>query len=451
MGCICTRNNVSIKALKKKEKSSSNINSPTFQKSISNLNSKIKYKEPKKMKKKLSEYDIINCSINNSENGSAKNEKINNNINKKETHISNSFEIVNKKNDENTEKTFKKKNFKTNILLKIPRKPFRKLSERVNGSKISSSLQILKDIAFEPFNNGFESLNKNINHNIIFSIYPNFNEKMYEIWIEKDIQIFFQFKKDSKWGIRQKGLVNYNGYQEIFNGFNFCCILMRVGNEQNYHEIQDKKPFIPIYEGPLFIKMNIDKMEIINNNYYLDGELECEIFNAKKFSKYQILKKLNFNCDIVDDCFELLNLINLFRNSPKKFIEIFLPIEKMNNLKYVKLSNQLKNNEILKKICEEENISNDGLIQNDNNNIYEKIKDYLKEDKNNLNIKLLNFHIITDSEDPINIIKSLIKEDKYSFIFDNEFKYIGISIKQFENGNNFDNIKCYFLISNILI
>jgi hypothetical protein len=51
MGCICTRNNVSIKALKKKEKSSSNINSPTFQKSISNLNSKIKYKEPKKMKK----------------------------------------------------------------------------------------------------------------------------------------------------------------------------------------------------------------------------------------------------------------------------------------------------------------------------------------------------------------------------------------------------------------
>ena len=122
----------------------------------------------------------------------------------------------------------------------------------------------------------------------------------------------------------------------------------------------------------------------------------------------------------------------------------------MDNLKYVQLNNHLKNNEILKKISEEENISNNKLIQN-NNNIFEKIKNYLKEDKNKLNIKLLNFQIITDSEDPINIIKSLIKEDKYTFIFDSEFKYIGISIKQFENGNNIDNIKCYFLISNILI
>ena len=450
MGCICTRNNVSINALKKKNNSNSNINSPTFQKSSSNLNSKIKYKEPKKIKKKLSEYDIINRSIINSENGSSKNDKINNNLNKIGTKVNNSFEIEIKKNDENKDKTFKKKNFKTNILLKIPRKPFRKLSERVNGTKISSSLQILKDIAIEPFHNGFESLNKKINHNIIFSISPNFNEKMYEIWIEKDVQIFFQFKKNSKWGIRQKGLVNYNGYKENFNGFNLCCILMRVGTEKNYHEIHDKKPFVSKYEGPLFIKMNIDKMEVINNNYYLDGELECEIFNAKKLSKYQILRKINFNYDIVYDCFELLNLINLFRNSPKQFLEIFFAIEKMDNLKYVQLNNNLINNETLKKISEEENISNNILIQN-NNNIFEKIKNYLKEDKEKLNIKLINFQVITDSEDPIIIIKYLIKENKYSFIFDSEFKYIGISIKQFENGNNIDNFKCYFLISNILI
>ena len=60
MGCICSRNNVSIKALKEKDKGNFNINSHTFQKSAPNLNIKIKYKEPKKIKKKLREYDIIN-------------------------------------------------------------------------------------------------------------------------------------------------------------------------------------------------------------------------------------------------------------------------------------------------------------------------------------------------------------------------------------------------------
>ena len=450
MGCICSRNNFSIKALKEKDKGNFNINSHTFQKSAPNLNIKIKYKEPKKIKKKLSEYDIINRSIINSESDFSKIDKINNNLINDGTNVLNSFDILNEKNDENKDKTFKKRNFKTNILLRIPRQPIRKLSEKINETKINSSLKLLKDIAFEPFHNGFESLNKKINHNIIFNIYPSFHEKMFEIWIEKDIQIFFQFKKNSKWGIRQKGLVNYYGYKEKFNGFNLCCILMRVGKEKKYNEIKDKKPFISKYEGPLFIKMNIDKKEIINNNYYLDGELECEIFNAKKYSKYQILRKLQFNCDIIYNCFELLNLINLFRNSPKKFIEIFFAIEKMDNLQYIQLNNHLKNNKILKKISEEENISNNKLIQN-NRNIFEKIKNYLKDDKTKLNIKLLNVQIITDNEDPINIIKSLIKEDKYTFIFDSEFKYIGISIKQFENRNNIDNIKCYFLISNILI
>ena len=197
--------------------------------------------------------------------------------------------------------------------------------------------------------------------------------------------------------------------------------------------------------------MNISKSEVIEKNYFLDGELECEIFNVKKFSKCQILKKLDFPCSDIDiNCFEILNLINIFKRTPNKFIKLFYPNENF-DIQNIKESNNLIKNEVLQIISDEENTS----FKYDNNkeyynNLVKKIINYSNGVQIN-DLKLLYFQISIDSNESIIIIKKLIEENKYYFIFDNEFKYIGISIKEFEKGYNFDNIKCYFLLSNLLI
>ena len=275
---------------------------------------------------------------------------------------------------------------------------------------------------------------------------------MFEIWIEKNEQIFFQFKENLKWGIKQKGLVDYNGYKnEKFQNNNLCCLLMRVGYENKYNVIYDKTPYFSKFEGPLFLKMNISKSEVIEKNYFLDGELECEIFNVKKFSKCQILKKLDFPCSDIDiNCFEILNLINIFKRTPNKFIKLFYPNENF-DIQNIKESNNLIKNEVLQIISDEENTS----FKYDNNkeyynNLVKKIKSYSNGVQIN-GLKLIYFQISIDTNESIIIIKKLIEENKYYFIFDNEFKYIGISIKEFKKEYNFDNIKCYFLLSNLLI
>ena len=451
MGCICKRNNFCIKPLKELNKNIS-IDNPYC---YPNIDSKIIYNGPKQIKKKLSEYSIINIS------GDGKNQPPNTLDNKKikesnkESKISRSFNIELFPMNETSfysgiENTIKKnQSFKTNLLIRIPNKSTPKNS--VHKKKIITSIQKLRNVAFDSKQNGFDSLNS-INQNIIFSISPNFNEEMFEIWIEKNEQIFFQFKENLKWGIKQKGLVDYNGYKnEKFQNNNLGCLLMRVGYENKYNVIYDKTPYYSKFEGPLFLKMNISKNEVIEKNYFLDGELECEIFNVKKFSKCQILKKLDFPCSDIDiNCFEILNLINLFKRTPNKFIKLFYPNENF-DIQNIKESHNLINNEVLKKISDEENILN----KYDNNkeyynNLVKKIINYSNGVQIN-DLKLLYFQISIDSNESIIIIKKLIEENKYYFIFDNEFKYIGISIKVFEKEYNFDNIKCYFLLSNILI
>ena len=451
MGCICKRNNFCIKPLKELNKNIT-IDNPYCH---PNIDSKIIYNGPKQIKKKLSEYSIINNS------GDGKNEPPNTLNNKKikesnkESKISRSFNIELFPMNETSfysgiENTIKKnQSFKTNLLIRIPNKSTPKNS--VHKKKIITSIQKLRNVAFESKLNGFDSLNV-INQNIIFSISPNFNEEMFEIWIEKNEQIFFQFKENFKWGIKQKGLVDYNGYKnEKFQNNNLGCLLMRVGYENKYNVIYDKTPYYSKFEGPLFLKMNISKNEVIEKNYFLDGELECEIFNVKKFSKCQILKKLDFPCSDIDiNCFEILNLINLFKRTPNKFIKLFYPNENF-DIQNIKESHNLIKNEVLKRISDEENILN----KYDNKkeyykNLVKKIKSYSNGVEINA-LKILFFQLSIDSNESIIIIKKLIEENKYYFIFDNEFKYIGISIKVFEKEYNFDNIKCYFLLSNILI
>ena len=452
MGCICNRNNFCIKPLKNLNKNRT-IDNPQY---YPNLDSKIIYNGSKQMKKKLSEYSIIN----NSNNENYKNEwqkTLNNKIineENRDSKISKSFNIELLPMNETSfnsgiDKSIKKnQSFKTNLIIRLPNKSPKNLTHE---KKIITSIQKLRNVAFDSKQNGFDSLNS-INQNIIFSISPNFNDEMFEIWIEKNEQIFFQFKENLKWGIKQKGLVDYNGYKnEKFQNNNLCCLLMRVGYENKYNVIYDKTPYFSKFEGPLFLKMNISKSEVIEKNYFLDGELECEIFNVKKFSKCQILKKLDFPCSDIDiNCFEILNLINIFKRTPNKFIKLFYPNENF-DIQNIKESNNLIKNEVLQIISDEENTS----FKYDNNkeyynNLVKKIINY----SNGVQIndrKLLYFQISIDSNESIIIIKKLIEENKYYFIFDNEFKYIGISIKEFEKGYNFDNIKCYFLLSNLLI
>ena len=112
----------------------------------------------------------------------------------------------------------------------------------------------------------------------------------------------------------------------------------------------------------------------------------------------------------------------------------------------------LINDNILKKISDEENIlvnQISSLDKNYENYIIEKIKNYSGFADKNFQIKF--FQIFTETKDSIVAIKKLIKENKYNFIFDTEFKYIGISVKEIQNGKNNDNVKFFFLISNILI
>ena len=238
MGCICKTNNFCIVPLKESNKNITIDKNNCDQ----NLDSKIIYNGPNEMKKKIFEYSMNN------------NNSLDRNINEspktldnkslkesnEESKISKSFNIelypMNDRSFLDINNNIKKNySFKTNLLVRIPNKSTPKNS--IHGKKIITSILKLRNVAFESKLNAFDSLNS-INQNIIFSILPDFNEQMFEIWIEKNEQIFFQFKENLKWGIKQKGLVEYNGYKNvIFNNNNLCCLLMRVGYEKKYNVI----------------------------------------------------------------------------------------------------------------------------------------------------------------------------------------------------------------------
>ena len=211
-------------------------------------------------------------------------------------------------------------------------------------------------------------------------------------------------------------------------------------------------PYYSKFSGPLFLKMNISKKDIEQNNYHLIGELSCEVYNARKFSRFQIFKKLNFNC--YDDCnyYNVLNILNTFRIHPHNFINLFFATQKLLNFNEKSVKSNLIKSENLKKLCDIEIDKNDSDIENENENYLieeiEKIKGEKIIDPQNWIIK--KFILFSDNDEPINIIKNLIKANKYSFIFQPNLKYIGISIKE-KYTNNTNYIKCCFIASNLFI
>ena len=386
----------------------------------------------------VSELDLIN---------NKKIENINKNYEKK--NLNNAFTIELKPMKSHNTELINVNSKKNSKLLKSNSSNFHSLSKR-----ISSSMHMLKDIIFDPKENVFDSLSKTIpTQNIVFNIKPTYYEIFFDIWIEKGVQIFFQIQKDCKWGIEEKGLIDYLGYiDEKKHKFNFCCLLMRVGNEKKYNLVMNNTPYYSKFSGPLFLKMNISKIDIEKNDYHLIGELSCEVYNARKFSRYQIFKKLNFNC--YDDCnyYNILNILNICRIHPHNFINLFFATQKLLNFNEKSVKSNLIKNENLKKLCDIEteknfsdieNESEDNLIEN-----LEKIKGEKIKDKKQFIIKKLI--VFTDTEEPINIIKNLIKRSQYSFIFEPNLKYIGVSIKE-KYTNNKNNIICCFIVSNLFI
>ena len=322
--------------------------------------------------------------------------------------------------------------------------------------RISTSMHMLKDIIFDPKDNVFDSLSKTIpTQNIIFNIIPDYNEIFFDIWIEKDSQIFFQVKTESKWGIIEKGLINYLGYEDLKNHkFNLCCLLMRVGNEKKYNKVINNSPYYSKFSGPLFMKMNISKKIIEKNNYNLGGDLICEIYNARKFSRYQIFKKLNFEFDDTDS-FNIFNFINIFRKFPYNFINLFLATENLNNFNEIGINEFFIKDENLRKLCDIEIETKNNKNDNKNNNYnliekLEKIKGRVIQNKRSFLIQKIIIN--TDNFEPINIVKSLIMENKYKFIFESNLKYLGVSIKkEKKRNNNINNIKSCFIVSNLFI
>ena len=185
---------------------------------------------------------------------------------------------------------------------------------------------------------------------------------------------------------------------------------MRVGNEKKYNKVINNSPYYSKFSGPLFMKMNISKKIIENNNYHLGGDLNCEIYNARKFSRYQIFKKLNFDFDD-NDSFNIINFINIFRKYPYNFINLFLATKKLNNFNEIGINEFFIKDENLRKLCDIEIETKNEKNDNKNNNYnlidkLEKIKGRVIQNKRSFLIQKIIIN--TDNFEPINIVKSLI-------------------------------------------
>ena len=294
---------------------------------------------------------------------------------------------------------------------------------------------------------------KNIDKNN-FDFYSNINEKMINIWFDKGDEIKFIISNDN-WGIKEKGLCDYKGYEEKFNNFNLCCLLMRIGNENSYIPIVNNT-IISKNNGPLFLKMNISQNYLNENNYNLDGFIRIEIINGEKLTPYQIFNRFGFEGDFFDyQKNEIIFTINIFRKNPIKFYSIFLPCENLLLKNFDEGIHYFISSEKLQKVS-------DYIVKNENkaidntinfvdlniNNLDSKFIDYIDISKNNkCNIKKTLF--IMDYNVPLDLIRKIIKENQEKYFIDDNLIYISIS---FEHINTIKNLFrfCILLSDNFL-
>lgn len=313
-------------------------------------------------------------------------------------------------------------------------------------NSLSSSLLKTKNLL--EMESNISQNKKHIEKNNI-DFYSNVNEKMINIWFDKEDEIKFIISNDN-WGIKEKGLCNYLGYEEKFNGFNLCCLLMRIGNENSYIPINNKVIYSK-NNGPLFLKMNVSQNYLNDNNYNLDGFLHIEI-NGEKLSPYQIFNRFDFEGDFFDyQKNEIIFTVNIFRKNPKKFYSIFLPCDNPILKNFDEGVNCFNSCENLQKISdyivknENKDIDNSiNFVDLNINNLDSNLIDYIDISKNNkCNIKKTLF--IMDYNVPLDLIRKIIKENQEKYITDDNLIYISIS---FQNINNVKNLfRCCILLS----
>ena len=457
MGCACTRPKIAINPLgnnssysNKERLSSKNqyidstINAATYSHTLLSLKKGIK-------KPTLNEYDII-------ENKLSYIEEDNKNNNEHKSDSSSSYNIIELIPME-----------RRSLFTKIEKIRNEKLGKTCfpNKSKLSNNFPC-KSITVTPkyINSHSSSVLKQKNlfegdSNIItnkkqmaknnFDLYSNVNEQMINIWFDKGDEIKFIISNDN-WGIKEKGLCNYKGYEEKFNGFNLCCLLMRIGNENSYIPINNNVIYSK-NDGPLFLKMNVTQNYLNENNYNLEGYINFDIINGEKLSTYQIFNRFGFEGEFFDyQKNEIIFTLNIFRKNPKKFYSIFLPCDNL-NLKYSEEGiNCIYYSEKLQKIS-------DYIVKNENtdidnsinfvdlniNNLDSNFIDYIDNSKiNNCIIKKTLF--IMDYNVPLDLIRKIIKENQEKYITDINLIYISISIHNIDNIKNL--FRCCILLSN---
>ena len=468
---MCLKSNVVIKPLSKKELnniSNNNYNSNLI-KSKNSINEQLNPKstnvtnlKKEKKKKKLNEYSIIDRdSLNNC------NSNINNNLedakdyNEEEEKLNSSYKIIELISMERS--SHKTENISKHLIKTYVPSSFRLTKFHDNIGVINEK----KLYTVNPHNN-FHSFDLNqttINNkgkekiNIIF--FSDFKEKMTEIWFNEGDEVKFMIKNNIKWGIREKGLCDYKGYNVIFNKNNLCCLLMRIGDDKKYTSIDCNEVYYARKKGPLFLKMNIEQNYLMINNYHLEGMLQVEIINGEKLNPFQIFSRCGFEGNIHDfEKNEIVYTINLLRKFPQKFYNIFFTEFNINDFINVKkickesliISDKLQN---ISKLFLENNFkeiteNEINIIKNNINNQDSYFENMLQKffiEKVNNSIKENIFEL--DNLVPLDIIKKLCEENEYlKYIMDKDFKYIGVSFKEEDNSHiSKDYFKCSIIIS----
>ena len=480
---MCTRSNIMIKPLSNIE--SNNLSNISLEnRNINPKNSKYDKIIPKstnssnQKKKFLNEYslfgknNITKQNLNENMNDNTEEEKKNKDKNTIiESRVSSSYNIIElismERNSLKTEFIENKNFVKTYI-------PSSFKIQKTNDTKIGCEKKIysintlvkansLSMNIYRRYQTGInESILNNLNENnekINLIFFSDFKEKMTEIWFNKGDKIKFIIKKNIKWGIKEKGNCDYKGYDELFNNCKLCCLLMRIGDDNNYIPIDCNEIYYAKKNGPLFLKMNIELKYLKKNNYHLEGMLQIEISNAEKLNPYQIFSRCGFEGDINEyEKNEIVYTINIFKKNPKRFCKIFLN-NIIINIDENKISkNSFIINDNLQKISKfiiDNNIMNinEGqiiLIKNNinkNDSLLFKLIEKLSKEWHNNSIK--EFVFILENLVPLDIIRKLIEDKEYiNYIFDNEYKYIGVSLREDEHSHHSkDYFKCSILIS----
>ena len=484
MGCICSRSNIIIKPLSNIESSDvSNIQMMNKNINLKNsLNDKIIPKStngsnPKK--KIVNEYSILErdkiltpnfTNIQDNIEEERKTKDLNTLIDSKISSSYNIIELISMEKSLNKSQLIENKSYIKSYVpssFKIKKRNESKLgsdkklytiNSLIKGS--SPTINIYRRYGSENNETILNTINENENKekiNLIF--FSDFKEKMTEIWFNQGDKIKFTIKTNIKWGIKEKGFCDYKGYDELFYNCKLCCLLMRIGDDENYISIDCNEIYYAKKDGPLFLKMNVDLKYLKDNNYHLEGMLQIEISNAEKLNPYQIFSRCGFDGDINEyEKNEIVYTINIFKKNPKRFCKIFLNTNNFNidenkcsknsfiiNDNLQQISNFILENNIKEITKKEINLIKKN-VNKDYSILANLIENFSKEWNNN---SIKEFIFILDNLVPLDIIRKLIEDNKYiNYIFDKEFKYIGVSLREDEYSHlSKDYFKCSILIS----